>query len=82
MPSNRKFHKMVLKVTVLSEKPFTGEEGLEALAQEMDQGDDAGTCEVTENIMISSGQAVRELKAIGSEPGFFQLTETGEDAKE
>jgi hypothetical protein len=80
MPSQRKFYKLVLKVTILSETPFTGNESLQTHAEGMDQGDDAGTFEAIQNEIISPEQAVKELHEVGSEPGFFQLTEDGEDA--
>jgi len=80
MPSKRKFYKMTLKVTILSESPFTGHENLKDLAEGMTDGNNVGTYEAIKNKEISSVQAVKELQALGSEPGFFMLSEDGQDS--
>ena len=77
--SNRKFYKMILKVTVLSENAFTGHENLKDLAEGITDGNDVGTYEAVENKEIDADQAVKELQAVGSEPGFFMLTSDGQD---
>jgi len=77
--SKRKFYKMVVKLTVLSERPFTGNERLKDLAESIDDGDDVGTYEAIENKEIDATEAVKALRSVGSEPGFFSLTEAGQD---
>ena len=79
MPSKRKFYKMTLKVTVLSESPFTGHESLEDLAKSIMENN-VGTYDVVENEEIDSVQAVKELQTLDSDPGFFMLSEDGQDS--
>lgn len=77
--SQRKFYKMIVKVTILSETPFTGHENLKDLAEGMTDGNDVGTYEAIENKELNAAQAVEELQAVGSESGFFSLTKDGQD---
>jgi len=83
MPSNKKFYLVIIEVTVLSEHPFPGHDGfsLQTVAENIDAGDDVGKVKVISNSEIDATQAVKELNELGSEPGFFQLTEAGEDAE-
>jgi hypothetical protein len=84
MPSDRKFHMVVIEVTVLSEYPIpSGVEklSLSAVAENIDSGDDVGRVKIVSSSEIDARRAVQELKELGSEPGFFQLTEDGEDAE-
>ena len=75
---------MVIEVTVLSEYPVPcGVEklSLAAVANNIDSGEDVGRVKIISSSEINATQAIKELKELGSEPGFFQLTETGEDAE-
>lgn len=85
MPSDRKFHKVVLKVTVLSEYPIpSGVEklSLAAVADNIDDGDDVGLVKVDSYEELDALRAIKELKELGSEPGFFRLNEAGEDTED
>lgn len=79
MPSKRKFHKTVITLEVLSERPI-GEMGIEDIAYEVTRGNFSGQWKPTETVELDGPQAAAELQAQGSDPDFFGLTANGEDA--
>ena len=77
--TKRKFFKTVFKVTVLSEDEPSGHISLEALAQEIQDGDWSGETEMLTPKKLNGRQAARVLQAQGSDPEFFQIDEKGND---
>ena len=76
--TNRKFHKTVLQVVVLSEEPYHPE-SLAQIHDDTINGDCSGRWKVVEAKELDGKQAARALKAQASDPGFFRLTDKGED---
>ena len=76
--TNRKFHKTVLQVVVLSEEPYNPE-SLAQVHHDTINGDCSGRWKVIETKELDGKQAARALKAQASDPGFFRLTDKGED---
>lgn len=77
--TDRKFFKTEIKFTVLSEEPIPDGMSLENIANECINGNwSMGNhgCKETE---INGKQAARALLNQGSDPGFFSLTNDGED---
>ena len=77
--SKRKFYRTVVEVEILSEEPIAFE-NLEEVAHETIHGDWSGSCKETVSNEEVDGPAMAELlRSHGSDPGFFQLTDDGED---
>lgn len=82
MPSTRKFWKQVFTVTVLSEDvPLEEDVPLSVIGEYIENGDGSGaiTCDTQ---AIDGPTAARLLIEQGSDPGFFMLTEAGDDVEE
>lgn len=78
MPSDRKFHKRVITVTVLSMEPYLQEDLME-IAKDIAEDDEVGGWSIGPDEEISAVEMVKELKAVGSKPEYLNLTENGED---
>ena len=77
--TDRKFYKTEIKFTVLSEEPIPDGMELASIANECINGDwSMGDCSHKET-EINGKQAARALVNQGSDPGFFRLTDKGED---
>ena len=79
MPSKRRFCRTVVKVEVLSEEPLPERLPLEGLAHSITEGDCSGVVSVEEAGELDGPGAAKALRAQGSDPCFFELTEDGED---
>ena len=79
MPSKRMFYRRLITVEVLSEKPVNEEINLECLHDVITTGDCSGQVTWGENEEIDGPTCAQRLIAQNSEPGFFNLTEAGED---
>lgn len=77
-PSTRTFHRYVFHYEVLSEEPL-GSVSLSDIDQLCDSGPCAGRFLDTTHKELTAKQAVNALYKTGSEPGFFQLNDKGED---
>jgi len=76
--TTRKFHKRVIRVTVLSEEPL--EEGtLESLHHQITEGDCSGEVEWGADQEITGRQAAKALQQQGSSPEFFGIDSKGND---
>jgi hypothetical protein len=75
----RKFYKTVIRVEVLSEDPVSFGETLSGVDYAITEGDCSGKVKVVSQKTITPKQAAKELIKHGSDPAFFQLTETGEE---
>lgn len=62
---NDKYYKAVVKVTILSRNPFSGEEKLGELALATEQGDDVAQLKVIEHGELSPKEAIEELEGMG-----------------
>lgn len=76
--SPRKFYKTVIEVVVLSERPY-GPKRLSDVAYDIMDGDCVGGWDATESKEIDGRAAADLLYEFGSEPGFFQLDDEGND---
>lgn len=76
--SKRKFYKTRIVVDVLSEDPLEWD-NLNDINYLIVQGDCSGHVEEHGCKVLNGRQAARELMKQGSDPGFFRLTEKGED---
>lgn len=77
--TDRKFYKTVIKIEVLSEEPIPSGMDLENVIAECKEG----ACSMRQfgwkETELNGKQAAKGLLLQGSDPGFFQLTEKGED---
>lgn len=78
--SKRRFFKTTFEVCVLSENQHTADMELKDLARECSTGALVGTLDVQLITKLDGREAAQALLFAGSEPGFFRLTEDGEDA--
>ena len=73
------FYKTTITVTVLSEEPIPPDASLRDIAYNFTEGDDSGDWEITNTEFLNGKEAAAALIAQGSDPGFFGLTEDGEE---
>jgi hypothetical protein len=80
MASERKFSRRVFKFEVLSEEPLDGDFTLADLDAMTGTGDCVGQfLDDDGNETLDGAQMANALSAAGSEPGFFQLDDNGDD---
>jgi len=79
--SKRQFHRTVIQVEVLSEEAYS-EENLEQIVYDIVQGECSGMTSIVEQQVVDGKTMADLLSKQGSDPGFFNLTEEGEDADE
>jgi len=79
MKSKREFYRTSITVDVLSEEPIGSNWSLVDIAQGMIQGDFSGIWRKAPAVTVTSTEAISILRDQGAEPGFFRLTEDGED---
>jgi len=79
--TERKFHRTILQVDVLSEQPYTTE-SLAQVHYDIVDGNCSGKFEVVKTEELDGKQAARALRAQESDPSFFRLTEEGEDSSD
>ncbi|HEY3965163.1 MAG TPA: hypothetical protein VGM05_11480 [Planctomycetaceae bacterium] len=77
-PSQRKFYRTVIQIEVLSEEPFASMV-LEDIAEAVDEGPCSGRTKVRRREVVDGPTMAKLLDAQGSDPGFFNLTDVGED---
>lgn len=82
MASERKFHRTVFYVEVLSEVPLSDDLTLEDIHHEITTGDCSGVFNMTVNESVDGPAMAKLLQAQGSDPGFFNLDEEGDDFDE
>ena len=76
--TDRKFHKTIIQVEVLSEEPF-GYNELSDVHHQITNGDCSGTYTTLSTEELDGRQAADALKAQDSDPEFFQIDEDGND---
>lgn len=79
--TDRKFYKTEIKFTVLSEEPIPDGMELASIANECINGDWSMGNASHKETEINGKQAARALINQGSDPGFFRLTDNGEDSE-
>ena len=77
--SKRKFYKAVIEVVILCEDCPYEQNSLGGVAYDISIGECSGSWTIKKQTVLDGKQAARELQKQGSAPGFFQLTEKGED---
>lgn len=79
--TERKFYRTVYEVVVLSEEQ-PNSPSLETISHQITEGDWSGTFREKSQKELNGKQAARALYNQGSDPGFFQITDKGEDVYE
>lgn len=79
--TDRKFHKRLLTIEVLSEEPIPEGMEVETIIEESKSGDYSMRIASDEESELNGKEAADALLEQGSDPGFFQLTPEGEDAE-
>lgn len=79
MPSDRKFYKTVVTVTVLSEEPLCRGTDLKDIAHQIIEGDWSGEVDVGNSKEVTASEVAKLLEEQGSDPGFFRLDSEGND---
>ena len=78
--AKKTIYKTVITVTVLSDEPYN----FQSLGQDdsdITDGDSAGKVAQKYNSMTGK-KAVKEIQSVGSEPGFFQMDEDGNEIED
>lgn len=79
--TKRKFYKTIFALEVLSEDPIP-DSSLEEILEECTNGSYSGDVKQGKTFILNGLMAAKALQRQNSDPGFFQLTETGEDVNE
>jgi hypothetical protein len=79
-PTARRFYRTVIRYEVLSEKPLV-HVSLSDLQELCDSGPNCGRFLSFNTKGLNGRQAALALYTAGSEPGFFRLTDDGEDSE-
>jgi hypothetical protein len=79
--TDRKFHKTIIKVEVLSEEPIPEGMDLQNVIAECTEGGWSMRQFGWKETELNGKQAAKALLLQGSDPGFFQLDEKGNDAE-
>lgn len=77
--TTRKFHKTIIQVEILSEDPIPDTMSLEEIAREAIDGDFSMKYTRTKETMLNGKAAAKALRTQDSDPGFFRLTDDGND---
>lgn len=79
MPSNRKFYKTVVTVTILSEDPVNQNIDLGGINHQITDGDWSGEVAMGESQKVTASEVAKLLEEQGSDPSFFGLDSEGND---
>lgn len=82
MASKRKFYRTVIEYEVFSEEPIDDHASLADIAHECDHGDWSGQYIRVESKQVNGPEVAKGLQGQGSDPGFFQLDDEGNDIEE
>jgi hypothetical protein len=77
--TERKFHRTVIHVEVLSEEPYTFSGNLSDVARQIYEGDCSGIARTIQTEICDGARMAQLLLAQGSDPEFFMLDEEGND---
>ena len=81
MVSNRKFYKQEIHVVILTEEPWDDTAELADIGYEVLEGSDVLHSIAIETQEVDGVEMAKLLVEANSEPGFFMLTEDGEDGE-
>lgn len=81
MPSKRKFYLTVFQVEVLSEEPLVADD-LDEIHSAITTGDCSGAVLRLREETLDGPTTAAKLREQASDPGFFQLTDDGDDTEE
>lgn len=82
-PSKRTFHRYVVEVEVLSEsEQDLSAMGLSGIAYAIIEGDCSGVYNITKHEVVDGKRMAELLLMQGSDSGFFQLDENGNDIED
>lgn len=79
--TDRKFHKTIITIEVLSEEPYD-QTDLNEVAYDITEGHHSGVVKITSKEEMTGKQAADELKKQGSDTEFFMLDENGNDIED
>jgi len=84
MPSERKFHRYVFVLEVLSEEPLEealeqADDDLELITELITEGPCSGNLTLQTHEEVDGPTMAKLLEGQASDPGFFDLTSDGED---
>lgn len=79
MPSERKFHRRIIIVDVISEEPLPDEMPLDNLRFEIEEGYSSGQIYFGRSLEVDAVTAAKILRKHASDSSFFRLTDDGED---
>jgi hypothetical protein len=75
----RRFYKTTVTFTVLSEEPIPPHADLQYIAVECNEGQYVGNFSANDEQLLNGGAMADALYEAGSEPGFFELDDSGQD---
>ena len=75
----RRFYKTTVTFTVLSEEPIPPHADLQSIAVECNEGQYVGNFAANDEQLLNGGAMADALYEAGSEPGFFELDDSGQD---
>jgi hypothetical protein len=81
MPSKRKFYLTVFQVEVLSEDPLVADD-LDEIHSAITTGDCSGAVQRLREETLDGPTTAAKLREQASDPGFFQLTDDGDDSQD
>ena len=85
MAEKRLFYKTIIKYEVLSEEPIPGHVDLSYIGREAEEGRYVGRflpAGANDQILMNGASMAECLRIAGSEPGFFELDDEGNDYDE
>jgi len=82
MSEPRRFYKSIIHFEVLSEEPIPGHVDMEYIAREAMEGRYVGRFLDTDEVLLNGAAMAEALYEAGSEPGFFELDDEGNDFDE
>lgn len=77
--TERKFHRTVIHVEVLSEEPYTFSGNLVDVANDISTGECSGIARTIQEETCDGARMAQLLVAQGSDPEFFMLDDSGND---
>jgi len=78
--TERKFYKTIIPLEILSEEPI-GEREIANVIEEATNGSFSMRVLPNQETVLNGKEAAEALQEQASDPGFFNLTEAGEDAE-
>lgn len=80
--TTRKFYRRIFHIEVLSEEHIPDDCDLDGIDANISAGPWSGKVTCDDEVEMDGAETAKRLIEQGSEPGFFDLTEDGEDAED